>query len=136
MGSILVAGCLALTSACTTTSDRVLDSDQNQLKLRSIQTKAFDTGDRTKTIRAAIATLQDLGFVLDKADEALGVLSGTKLNGYELRMTVAIRQSGAQRITVRASGQFNLLPITDPLPYQNFFTALEKAMFLQAQQVD
>jgi hypothetical protein len=121
---------------CATTTQRVLDREQSQVQLRSIQTRAFDTTDKAKTMRAVIATLQDLGFVLDKADETLGTVSGTKLKGYQLRMTVSVRPGHAGNVLVRGNGQYNLLPITDPKPYQDFFAALEKAMFLQAQAVD
>jgi hypothetical protein len=128
---------IALLAGCASTNDRILDSDQSQVQLRSIQTRAFDTADKARTIRATIATLQDLGFVLDKADEDLGTVSGTKLHGYELRMTVSVRPgTDNSKVLVRASGQYNLLPITDPLPYQDFFAALERSLFLQAQSVE
>lgn len=134
---VLAVGALVLfVGGCASTNQRVLDSDQSQVQLRSIQTRSFDTSDKPKVIRAVIATLQDLGFVLDKADETLGTVSGTKLKGYELRMTVSVRPGNAGNVLVRASGQYNLQPISDPLPYQDFFAALEKAMFLQAQAVD
>lgn len=131
-----IVALMTLGAGCASTTDRVLDTDQSQVALRSIQTRAFDTSDKKKAIRAVIATLQDLGFVLDKADEVLGTVSGTKLNGYELRMTVSVRPGNASNVVVRASGQFNLKPITDPEPYQDFFAALEKSLFLQAQAVD
>jgi hypothetical protein len=37
---------------------------------------------------------------------------------------------------VRANAEYQEKAVEDPLPYQDFFTALEKAMFLTAQQVD
>jgi hypothetical protein len=83
-----------------------------------------------------IATLQDLGFVVDNADATLGSVSGTKLDGYSLRMTAGIRPRGETQTLVRASAQYNNSPVEEPLPYQQFFTALEKAMFLTAHQVD
>jgi len=53
---------------CGTTGERLLDSDQTQLALRSIQTKPLDAADKEKTLRTVIATLQGLAFVIDKAD--------------------------------------------------------------------
>jgi hypothetical protein len=123
-------------AGCASTNQRVLDSDQSQVQLRSLQTRSFETTDKGKAIRAVIATLQDLGFVLDKADEDLGTVSGTKLKGYQLRMTVSVRPGNKGNVLVRANGQYNLQPITDAVSYQDFFSALEKAMFLQAQSVD
>ena len=87
-------------------------------------------------MRAVIATLQDLGFVLDKADLMLGTVSATKLDGYAMRMTVSVRQKGESKMVVRANAQMNTYPITAPAPYQSFFVALERSMFLAANSVD
>jgi len=58
------------TAGCPSTQERLLDSNVDQLKVRSIETRSFDTADRKAVLRATVATLQDLGFVVDKADEA------------------------------------------------------------------
>jgi len=121
---------------CATTQQRLLDSDSSQLQLRSIQTRAFDTTDKEKTLRTVMTTLQDLGFVIDKADSTLGTVSATKLNYYSLRITVTVRPRGETQMLVRANAQYNVTPITDPIPYQQFFASLEKAMFLTAHQAD
>lgn len=125
-------------SGCETMQARVLDSSTNKsaVQLRSIQSRAFETTDRHKTMRTVIATLQDLSFVVDKADMELGSISATKLDGYALRMTVSVRPYSDKRVIVRANAQFNITPVTDPKPYQDFFVALEKAMFLTAQAVE
>jgi hypothetical protein len=121
---------------CATTQERLLDSDSSQVQLRSIQTRAFDTTDKEKTLRTIISTLQDLGFVIDKADATLGIVSATKLEHYALRITVTVRPRGETQLLVRANAQYNVTPVTDPEPYQQFFTSLEKAMFLTAHQAD
>jgi hypothetical protein len=82
-----------------------------------------------------IATLQDLGFVIDDADESLGTVSGTKRSGYSLRMTVSVRLKGDMQLIVRSNAQFNLQTVEDPEPYQQFFSALSKALFLEAQKM-
>lgn len=125
-----------LVTGCATTQQRLLDSDSSQVQLRSIQTRAFDTTDKEKTLRTIMSTLQDLGFVIDKADANLGTVSATKLKYYALRMTVTVRPRGETQLLVRANAQYNVKPVTDPEPYQQFFTSLEKAMFLTAQQAD
>jgi hypothetical protein len=104
--------------------------------LRSIQTRAFDTKDKVKTLRTVIATLQDLDFVIDKADSTLGIVSATKLENYFLRITVTVRPRGETQLLVRANAQYNVEPIKDPKLYQQFFTSLEKAMFLTAHDAD
>jgi hypothetical protein len=133
--TVLLAA-LALVACQEDSKRQVLLTTKSQVELRAVQTRSFDTTDRNKTVRAVIATLQDLGFVIDKADEALGAVSGTKLAGYAMRMTVTIMPRGEKQTAVRASAQYNLDAVTDAEPYQQFFAALEKAMFLTANQVD
>ena len=127
---------LLLSVGCATTRQRLLDSDSSQVQLRSIQTRTFDTTDKEKTLRTIISTLQDLSFVIDKADATLGTVSATKLKYYALRITVTVRQKGETQLLVRANAQYNVRPITDPELYQEFFTSLGKAMFLTAHHVD
>ena len=134
--NLLIAALLTFVSGCQSTSERLLDSDQSQLKLRSIQTKAFDTSDKEKTMRSVMATLQDLEFVIDKADLAVGVVTATKLSGYMLKMSVTVNPRGEKQMIVRANAQYNVTPVTDPEPYQRFFAALSKSMFLTAHNVD
>lgn len=132
---ILVLICGA-TVGCQSSQRHVMESEESQVKLRSIQTRAFDTTDRTKMLRTALATLQDLGFVVDSANEDIGTVTATKLDGYALRMTVTVRPRGNTQLLVRASGQYNVQAVVAPEPYQNFFAALEKSIFLTAHQVD
>jgi hypothetical protein len=127
---------LVTLSGCQNTSKQLLATDQSQVALRQIQTRSFDTTDRKQTLRTVIATMQDLGFVIDKADEALGTVSGTKLDGYSLRLTVSVRPRGQSQLLVRANAQYNVKAVEDPEPYQQFFASLEKAMFLTAHEVD
>ena len=124
-----------LLCGCATSQNQLLQAG-DQLKLRSIQTRAFDTTDSVKTQRVILATLQDLGFVVDKADKELGSISATKLDGFALKMTVSVRPKGETQLLVRANAQYQLKAVEDPQPYQNFFTALSKAMFLEAHQVE
>jgi hypothetical protein len=121
---------------CVPLNQRVLDSDQSQLQLRQIQSRVFDTTERERTLRTVIATLQDLNFVVDKADLGLGTVTATKLDGYALRMTVSVYPRGERQLVVRANGQFNDRPVVDPVPYQSFFAALSRAMFLTAHALD
>ncbi|MEI8393958.1 MAG: hypothetical protein WCF85_04425 [Rhodospirillaceae bacterium] len=134
VGAVLVAVFL---SGCQTDSrEQVLNTNASQVQLRSFQSRAFDTTDQQKTLRTVIATLQDLGFVIDKADATLGTVSGTKLDGYQLRMSVSVRPKGDKQLMVRGNAQFALKAVEEPGPYQQFFAALEKGMFLTAHEVD
>jgi len=126
----------ALLAGCVATNQAVMETSQSAVQLRSYQSRAFDTTDQEKTLRAVIATLQDLGFVVDKADATLGSVSATKLSGYSLRMTVTVHARGDNQLLVRANAQYQDKAVEEPKPYQDFFVALEKSMFLAAQEVD
>ncbi len=105
---IVVYALLLGTSGCHMGSKgQILRADKSQVELRSFQTRAFATTDKRMTLRTVIATLQDLGFVIDEADEVLGSVSATKLDGYRLRLQVNVRPRGETQLLVRASAQYN-----------------------------
>ena len=134
----LFAACLTLITGCATTHDaRILGAD-NQVELRSMQTRSFDTSDKTIVVRNVISTLQDLSFVIDKADTDLGTVSATRLyNGNKVRMTVTARPSSSSKsVIVRANAQYNLKPIENPKIYQDFFSSLSKSLFLSDNAVE
>ncbi len=135
---IFLVVCLAVTlSGCATPAVNALETDASQVKLRSIQTRAFDTTDKKKMMQTVISTMQDLDFVIDKADFMLGSVTGSKFLGYEVvKMTVIVRPRGEKQLLVRANAQYGIKSVEDAATYQDFFTSLEKAMFLTAQQVD
>jgi len=133
LGALLI---LITMTSCASTTSQVLGTQESQVNLRAIQTRAFEMTDKEKMLRTIIATLQDLGFVVDKADDVLGSVSGTKLDRYALRITVTVRPRGKTQLLVRANAQYNLKAVEDPEPYQQFFNSLSKAVFLIAHQVD
>jgi hypothetical protein len=132
----LLAAALAVTGCVHNSTNSALEVGSDQVQLRQIQSRAFDTTDKTKTLRTVISTLQDLGFVIDKADLELGSITATKLDGYALRMSVTVRPRNAKQLLVRANAQYQESAVTDPAPYQSFFSSLSKSMFLTAQNVD
>jgi hypothetical protein len=134
LGAVVLSGTL---TACQIDSrQQVLASANTQVAQRAMSTRAFDTQNGSKVFQAVIATLQDLGFVIDRADNVLGTISATKYGGGFVRLTVTIRPLGSSRTVVRASGQLNEHELSDPAPFQRFFEALSQALFLQANNVD
>lgn len=134
--ALVAPGALGALGGCASSRAQLLAADESQVHLRSIQTRAFDTTDRLAMLRSVMATLQDLDFVIDHADDVLGTVTATKLDRYRLRMTVTVRPRGATQLLVRATAQYNLRPVEDPAPYQQFFAALSRGIFLEAHQVD
>jgi hypothetical protein len=135
--SLAVLAIVFMLSACVSTQKRLLDSDSSQLQLRSIQTRAYDTTDRELMLRTVMATLQDFGFVLDAGEVALGTVTGVKWVRWEvMRMTVSVRPRGETQLLVRANCQIGNELVNDPVPYQRFFAALSKSLFLEAHQVE
>lgn len=134
--AVLLLGCVVLGGCQADSRQQILAMDTSQVALRSVQTRVFDTGDQGVTVRTVVATLQDLGFTVDRVDSDLGIVSGTKVDDYRMRMTVTARQRGEVQTAVRASAQFNLEAVSDPAPYQQFFNALAQAMFLEAHEVN
>lgn len=125
---VFVGGCATSTAAIT--------AGGGQVELRQMQTRDYETLDKRATLRSVVSTLQDLGFVIDRADYELATVSATKVQDYEIRMTVTVRARDGDRLAVRANARFNEKPIEDPRAYQDFFVSLDKAMFLTLHDVD
>ncbi|MGH7216269.1 MAG: hypothetical protein ACREIG_03415, partial [Nitrospiraceae bacterium] len=53
-----------------------------------------------------------------------------------VRFTATIRNRGESQLVVRTSAQFYLQAVEEPGPYQQFFRALEQALFLQGISVE
>ncbi|UCG35898.1 MAG: hypothetical protein JSW17_05275 [Candidatus Omnitrophota bacterium] len=122
---------------CVTTSRKAFVTGESQVQLRSIQTRAFDTSDKKMMMQTIISTMQDLEFVIDKADFILGSVTGSKFLGTTVvTMTVTVRPRGQKQLLVRANARYGINSVEDPQTYQDFFVALEKALFLTAHQVD
>ena len=137
---IAIATSLLIGLSGGTSISQIIGLRESQLRIRSMQTRAFDTADENKTLRAILATLQDFGFVISKADEALGTITAVRIDKYPLRMTVTVRSKGGTQVLVRMNvylqkDEYYSQPVRDPIVYQDFFTSLEKSMFLAAHSV-
>lgn len=125
-----------LLTACTTPepAKELLAPTDAQMKIRSLQTRKFDLKDRTVAMRGVIAALQDLGFIIERANEPLGLVTAARFaepNYYDVvTVTVIVRPETADQMTIRANAIYNNRPIEDPKVYQNFFAALQRSLFL------
>ena len=109
--------------------------DAEQMKLRSMQTRTFDLADRNQALRGVITALQDLGFIIERANEPLGLVTGARFAEPRwmdvVGVTVTVRPQGNGQMLIRANAIFNNEPITDPKVYQNFFATLERSLFAE-----
>jgi hypothetical protein len=105
-----------------------------QMKLRSFQTRTFDIRERKQAMRGVISTLQDLGFIIERANEPLGLVTAARFAEPDfysvVGVTVTVRPQQDGRMMIRANAIFNNQPVEDPEPYQNFFAALERSLFI------
>ena len=109
-------------------------SAEEQMKMRNMQTRTFDVSNRTTAIRGVIQGLQDLGFIIERANEPLGIVTGARFaepNYYDVvGVTVTVRSAAEGRMTIRVNALFNNEPITDPEVYRDFFATLERSFFI------
>jgi hypothetical protein len=180
---MLVIGACLLSPGCVTPYEwrhenrwdsrkQIWLSEESQVKLRAAQSRVFDTTDRRRTIQTIVATMQDLGFMVEVLDEELGIVSGKRFEPLEgntigtdayyhlysdtslliltksyrtwgpfwhrsnlVRLTITVRKRDESQLVVRASAQYYLRAVEDPMPYQTFFRTLEQALFLQGHSV-
>ncbi|MDH5600543.1 MAG: hypothetical protein OEY78_04475 [Gammaproteobacteria bacterium] len=139
----LVTGLVFFLTGCSAIpDDAVLGNAAQQLKLRSIQSRVYETTDKSSVLRNVISTLQDLDFLIESADLGTGTVSARKFamkgigNYSNLKITISVQPKSARTMTVRANAEFNNKLLEDPVPYQNFFTALNKSLFLSGKLVE
>jgi len=125
---VVVQGC-----AAPKPSEDLLAPTEAQMKIRSVQTRTFDMKDRQLAMRGVIAALQDLGFIIERANEPLGLVTAARFaepNYYDVvGVTVTVRHEAEGRMMIRANAIYNNKPIDDPKVYQNFFATLERSLF-------
>lgn len=143
--SMIVIAALIAFSGCTSPKEHLLKMDESQVEMRTMQTRAFDTTDKEGMLRTVISTLQDLGYIVNEANEVIGTVSAqtthvkytsSKKQNLPLLITVTVRPRGESQLLVRANAQYDEKTVRDPSVYQRFFAVLEKSIFLTAQEVN
>lgn len=132
--SLFILGLCLFFQACAGGPPKeLLTLTEAQMKMRSFQTRAFDVKDQNKVMRGVVAALQDLGFIVERANGPMGLVTAGKFGpdgrGF-VEVTVTVRTKGEQQTEVRANAIFNTKPVEDPKVYQNFFAVLERSLFL------
>jgi len=133
----IMAATFTMTGCMMNSKQMILENPQ-QLEVRSYQVKNYPQPKKV-TARSVISALQDLGFIVDKADMETGTVTATKLVKYaSMKITVVVREKSAKESVVRANAQFvssTEMPkaVDDPETYGAFFSALDKSIFLEKQ---
>ena len=136
-GRFLILSFFFVLQACSTGStkppENLLSLTDAQMKIRSYQTRVFDLSDQQKALRAVVSALMDLGFIVERVNVPMGLVTAAKFAGTGnsgfIEATVMIKSKGDNQIEIRANAIFNTKPVEDPKVYQNFFTTLQKSLF-------
>lgn len=135
---LLAAGMLVVLGGCVGSpppTQDLLSMTEEQMKLRSFQTRDVEASSRKQAIQGVLAALQNLGFIVERVNEPLGLVTGARFAEPRytdvVGITVTIQERAKGRMTVRANAIFNNAPIEDPEVYQNFFATLERSMFVE-----
>lgn len=84
----------------------------------------------------------DLGYLLYRPDTLLVLNRNARTWGpfYHrnnlVRLMITVRKRNESQLVVRASAQFYLRAVEDPVPYQKFFRTLEQSLFLEGRSVE
>ena len=126
---------IALFAGCASPPEEPVDllaPTEEQMKLRSMQTRSFQISDRRVAMRGVVSALQDLGFIIERANEPLGMITAARFaepRYYDvIGVTVTVRPD-AEGTSVRMNAIYNNQPVTDPDVYRNFFASLNRALF-------
>ena len=116
----------------------LLASSEEQMKLRNLQTRTLEIQDRRIAMRGVISALQDLGFIIERANEPLGLVTAARFAEPRywdvIAVTVTVRPGQAGGTQVRVNAIYNNEPVSDPGVYRNFFTSLDRALFADRNQ--
>jgi hypothetical protein len=141
--SVLVLAVLPAACVVPMPEDAIFEDDATQLQIRSVQSREYEVTDRIRAMRAIIATLLDLDFVIDEADSELGVITATRMSGYLLSATIVVTEKDDAHLQVRARMQTGWTPLagtavyelhaSNTVPdeaYREFFNSLGKNLFV------
>ncbi len=133
--SLLVAFVLEIAGCASPPAEPVnlLAPTEEQMKMRNLQTRTLDISDRRVAIRGVISALQDLGFIIERANEPLGMVTAARFaepRYYDVvGVTVTVRKANEKQTSIRINAIYNNQPIKDPEVYRNFYATLNRAVF-------
>ncbi len=158
----LGAGALGASIAASKVKDK--GPQKSQLQIRELQTRMYDTRDTKMVMKTMLNVLQDDGFIVKDANLELGFLTATKEMGVETKEAVfwgtflgGTWEKGAiveatsnvseygEQTRVRVNFQKKVYDsvgkvvkaqqIEDSKFYQEFFTKVDKGLFIQKEKL-
>jgi hypothetical protein len=134
---LLILATALLFQGCSTRPakppENLLALTEAQMKIRSYQIRVFDLSDQQKALRAVVSALMDLGFIIERVNSSMGLVTAAKFSGRGnsgfVETTVMVLPKGKTQMEIRANALFNTQPIDDPKVYQDFFNTLQKSLF-------
>ena len=168
----VVGGAISAARASNARKDLAANKkpEMTQLQKRKLQTREYESVEKTRVLEVAVQVLQDDGFVISNANTDLGLLSASKdlhkrevddagtafvkgmftmgysnissdeFSAFETNLTVT--QFGEKKVRARmaarlsrssTNGKMQYEQITDAKFYQEFFTQLEKGIFIEQE---
>ncbi len=125
--SLLLLHACAGSSAPPPPSD-LLSLTDAQSKIRSYQVRTFEVGDREQALRGVIRALLDLGFIVERVNGPMGLVTAGKFSGTSvIELTSIVNSKSEMQTEVRVSATHNKQQIDDPKVYQNFFAVLQRS---------
>lgn len=120
--------------SCGSSKNAIVGNAQS-VEQRAYQSKTYEQP-KILVARAVSATLQDLGFVIDRINLDAGSITATKYeNKAQMQMTITLREQGKKSVLVRANARLGIQNVDTPEAYQAFFTHLDKAIFFETEGI-
>ncbi len=99
LGAVLALGACA---ARNQAAPQITDSTKPATEMRAMQTRIFDTPDRSRILRATASTLQDRGYTFERISAGTDSLTATKFAG-RLTLTATASAHGARQTALRVN---------------------------------
>jgi hypothetical protein len=155
--------CLAFVVGCAPTKPE--QPEKTQAEIREMQTKMFDTDNFKLVMKSVLNVLQDENFIVKNVAMDLGFLTATKdadiespysslyelqrtnarwekhemieatINVSEFGKTIRVRANFQKKVMDNKGAVMKIEQISDPAYYQEFFSKVDKGVFIQQQNI-
>lgn len=162
--AVVLCACVA-GGCTTHSSRGGVDPRMSQLRIREFQTRAYETDDTLMVMKAVLNVLQDEFFIVKSADAPLGLITAAKeldlddrgffsrlfaeaddrwkkngiiecsANVSEFGTRTRVRVNFQMKTFDNTGAVMEVLQIQDPRYYQDFFTKVDKGIFIARENL-